>query len=220
MTESIPFWEDWRFWQIVVTGALAFVGFTFGTWVKDWFDRRRDEARHRHESTLRDEEKNVFAIAFRAELISIMSDAETRLHALKKFGEGSRPAAAAAAAQLGIPAKLVYDNNTDRLGGLGGRVAELVVAAHGTADHLRNNVAALAALPSNAAFGEGSLEAFRTDFRALIERGARAHNALDAFLGVPERFPDPKALAAKVDPAGDPAGAPAEPAESDPAQVP
>ena len=45
MTEPIPLWEDWRFWQIVVTGALAFLGFTFGTWVKYGFDLRRDKRR-------------------------------------------------------------------------------------------------------------------------------------------------------------------------------
>lgn len=61
MTEPSPLWVDWRFWQIVVTGALAFFGFTFGTWVKYGFDRRRDDR-------LRREKTCVLAVAISGEL--------------------------------------------------------------------------------------------------------------------------------------------------------
>ena len=42
MTEPIPFWEDWRFWQIVVTSAFAFFGFFMAAWAKYLFDLRLD----------------------------------------------------------------------------------------------------------------------------------------------------------------------------------
>ena len=195
MNESIPLWEDWRFWQIVVTGALAFLGFTFGTWVKYSLDRRLDRIR-------RDQENRVFAIAFRAELIALMAEARVRLHALKDLGDAGNPVNRAEAARWDIPAKPVYANNTHRLGSLGDEASLSVVAAHGTADHIRHNVAAMLAQPPDAVLAEGGLDTFRRTFRSLIKRAAEAVNALDAFLGVPEHFPNPEALAAEADPAG------------------
>ncbi|MEX0815078.1 MAG: thermonuclease family protein [Dongiaceae bacterium] len=39
----IPLWRDWRFWQLVVAGLGAFLGFLGATLVKYHLDRRRDE---------------------------------------------------------------------------------------------------------------------------------------------------------------------------------
>ena len=194
--EAAPaaWWHDWRLLSVIA----AFLGFTFGTWIKHAFDLRLDRIR-------RDKENTVFAIAFRAELMAFMSDAKIRLRVLKKFGEADQPVIPTDTVQLDISAKPVYANNTHRLGGFGDRVALSVVAAHGTADHVRHNVAYMLARPLGDVVRKRDLEVFRRDFRLLIEGAARAINALDAFLGVPERYPDPEALAAELDPA-DPAG--------------
>ena len=63
MTESIPFWEDWRVWSV----AAAFFGFTFGTLIKFGFDLWLDFIRRNKENT-------VFAIAFRAELRTLINE--------------------------------------------------------------------------------------------------------------------------------------------------
>ena len=209
-------------------GALAGAGggllaIILGALLNAELNRRRDDR-------LRNKENTALAIAFRAELFGLMSEASVRLGALKRFDDVDQPIAAADSVQLNISAKAVYADNTRRLGGLGDRVALSVVAAHGHADHIRHNVAAMLAQTPGAVIEELTLEVFHKDFRKQIELGARAVNALDAFLGVPERFPDPKALAAEADPAGPdapevpakagPDGAPAEPTEPDPAQVP
>lgn len=45
-------WEDFRLIQVTVTGSLAFLGFTFGTWVKYLFDLRlRKKERQRQQKT-------------------------------------------------------------------------------------------------------------------------------------------------------------------------
>ena len=36
-----PWWQDIRVWQIAVPSLFAFLGFTFGVWIKDGFDRMR-----------------------------------------------------------------------------------------------------------------------------------------------------------------------------------
>lgn len=203
MSEPIPLWEDWRFWQIVVTGGLAFLGFTFGTWIKHGLDLRLDRIR-------RDQENRVFAIAFRAELGTLMTDAEDRLDAIND--RTTAPADVLAIARFDLPAKPVYANNTHRLGGLGDRVALSVVDAHGTADHIRHNVTATLAYPSKATLPPDYLPGFRRSFLQLIESVETAHNALDVFLGDPERFPVSTDVPTEADDA--------ESAEPDPASAP
>ena len=192
MTEPIPFWEDWRVWSV----AAAFLGFTFGTWVKHAFDLRLDRIR-------RDKENTAFAVAFSAELEGLVSDARMRLRRLKSIRELDTPLTISNTVVLDIPAKPMYANNTHRLGGLGDRVALSVVDAHGTADHIRHNVTAALEQPPGTAVEKPDLEVMRSNFGRLIEDAAKAVNALDAFLGDPERYPDPEALAAEADPAGD-----------------
>ena len=198
MIEPVSLWADWRLWSVIA----AFLGFTFGTWIKHGFDLRLDRIRRDKEKLVREEEKAAFAVAFRAELIAFIIDAKVRLRGLKSIGKADKPATAADTTLLDIPAKPVYANNTHRIGGLGERVARSVVDAHRHADHIRHNVAVLLAHPPGEVVGKQDLEVFREDFRRLIEGAAKAVNALDAFLGDPERYPDPKALAAEADPAG------------------
>ena len=208
MTESIPFWEDWRFWQIAVTGALAFLGFTFGTWIKHAFDLRQDRIRRNHE-------KVVFAIAFRAELSRLRSDAKSRLVVIGNLEKITTPSFVNVA-RFDIPAKAVYANNTHRLGELGDRVAELLVGAHGTADHIRHNVAAALADTSKTPLTPIYLAGLRRSFLILTRDAEMAHNALDVFLGNPEGFP----ILTDVPTDASLDGAPAEPAEPDAAPAP
>ena len=184
-------WEDWRLLQI----GAAFFGFFLAASAKFGFDLWLDARR-------RDKENTAFAIGFRAELIAFISDAKIRLSVLKGFGEVDKPITATDIIQVDIPAKPVYANNTHRLGGLGDRAALSVVEAHRTADHIRHNVAAALARKPDKVIGKPALQRIRKDFRRLIVDAAKGINALDAFLGRPERYPDPEALAAEADPAG------------------
>ncbi len=187
-------------------GALAGAGggllaIIFGAVINAELNRRRDDR-------LRKQETNAMAIAFRAELIAFISDAEIRLTVLRTFGEVKRPITATDMLQVDIPAKPVYATNTHRLGGLCDRVTLSVVEAHRSADHIRHNVGAARASQPEGAVGKPALERIRRDFRRLIVDAAKAINALDAFLGDPHRHPDPEALAAAADPAEDPKVAP------------
>ena len=150
---------------------------------------------------LREQEAKAIAVALRAEIIALMSDAETRLDFLQDFREAAAVLKIVDIARFDLPAKPMYANNTYRLGRLGDRVAFRVVEAHGTADHIRHKVAAMRVYPLTEAV-DWAIESFRADFRRLIEDAAKAINALDSFLGDPERYPDPKALAAEADPTG------------------
>ncbi len=212
--------QVWPVIEALSGGAAAFLGALVGAaaglgaiLVGALYNAKlnRDENKRLH-----DEQARTFAIAFRAELIALMADAKVRLHTLKEFRERDQPITPADTVRLDIPGKPVYANNTHGLGDLGDRVVRSMVAAHGAADHIRHTVAAMLAHPSGAVVEERRLAAFHRDFRMLIERAARAVNALHIFLGEPERYPDPKAMAAKADPA-DPAipEVPAGPAESD-----
>lgn len=84
MTEPIPLWEDWRFWQIIVTGVLAFLGFTFGTWVKYGFDRRRDDR-------LRREKTRVLAVAISGELDQFAKHCRINADALRTIDAREMP---------------------------------------------------------------------------------------------------------------------------------
>ena len=170
------FLADWRLWSV----AAAFFGFTFGTLIKFGFDLWLDHIR-------RDKENRVFAIAFRAELRTLIAEARVRLDKIEEQPE--RTITVANVATFDLPTKDVYANNTDRLGGLGGKVARFVVYAHASADHIRHIVATNRVHPSKATLAPGYLLKFRSHFLTLIRHVEEAHNALDGFLGDPEKYP-------------------------------
>ncbi len=57
--------------------------------------------------------------------------------------------------------------------------------------------------PTDTTLTPENVNTFRGIFLQLTRDAEEAHNALDVFLGDPERYPDPTALAAEADPAGD-----------------
>ena len=174
-------WHDWRLLSVIA----AFLGFTFGTWIKHAFDLRLDRIR-------RDKENTVFAIAFRAELVNLISDALNRVVFVKSLQAETDPVYPAHTAALNIPPKRVFGSNTRRLGDFGRRAALNVIKAQGQADHIRNNVAAMRAGTPDVQVSAFALEVFLGDLRRLFQMAAEGVNALDAFLGDPETYPDPK----------------------------
>ncbi|MCH8999599.1 MAG: hypothetical protein IID48_15240 [Proteobacteria bacterium] len=194
----------WPAIQALSGGAAAFLGALVGAAAglgailggalynaklnRDEYERRR-----------RDESRTI-AIAFRAELLTVMSDAAVRL----KFfaGRTKAPMPVVEIAAFDVPRKVVYDNNTHRLGDLGEKVAELVVYAHGNVDHIRQTIAAILAYPSDTMVPPIYMDEVRRAFFQLAENAAKAHNALDVFLGDPERYPDLTNLAAEAAPGG------------------
>ena len=67
-----------------MTGALAFLGFTFGTWVKYGFDRRRDDR-------LRREKARVLAVAISGELDQFATHCQINAEALRATAERDLP---------------------------------------------------------------------------------------------------------------------------------
>lgn len=59
-----PFWEQWRFWEVMVTGTGALLGFLGATLIKYALDRRRDQQ-------LRQQEARDLAAELYAELMGI-----------------------------------------------------------------------------------------------------------------------------------------------------
>ncbi len=106
MTEPIPFWEDWRFWQIVTTGALAFLGFTFGTWIKYWFDLRRNDR-------LRWQETEALMKALASEMQAIATSARARAQTLNQFVHNPLPSVLQV---LEPPRAPVFERNADKIG--------------------------------------------------------------------------------------------------------
>lgn len=190
-------WNDWRVWSV----AAAFFGFTFGTLIKFGFDLWLDHIR-------RNREKVVFAIAFRAELGTLISDAKVRVIRI----ECRAMTSGADMVSVDIPEKAIYANNTQRLGDLGGRIAQLVVHAHACADHIRQIVAAALAYPSKSTLTPDYLDSIRRNFLILTRDVEKAHNALDVLLGDAERYPN----LTDIPDAADPAVVPAEPADPAP----
>ena len=212
MNEPIPFLEDWRFWQIVVTGALAFLGFFLAAWAKYLFDLRLDAGRREEEKAVRAEAKAVMAVAFRAELADMTSEAITRIHQVKYLQARTGPVTVLNVGALDFSPKRVFDGNTRRLGDFGRLAAHSMIRAHTQVDHIRNSVAAIRSHPTATIMAESTLEVFLNDLRSLFQLAAKGVNALDAFLGKPATFPDPEgelqereraaALDAEADPAG------------------
>jgi hypothetical protein len=211
-TELIPAPEPIVYWarlldsvandpRAVATIFAAFFGFLFGVLVKYGLDRRRDDRLH-------DQENTAFAIAFRAELGTLLQEVKVRLSTIDRHA----PTKSIHMVNLDIPAKIVYANNTHRLGALGGKVAAQVIHAHASADHIRQIVAAALAHLSETDLSPKYGTAIRNNFLTLTRHVERAHNALDLFLGDPKRYPVLTVLPAEPDPAG----AAAEPAEPDP----
>ncbi len=198
------FWTDWRFWQIVVTGALAFLGFTFGTWVKDRFDRRRDDRLRAHQEADRARDKAVLAMGLRAELLSLHRNAIVRIRTIDRWRDEKGGVVSSLIAHIDLPPKPVYASTVHRVGDLGAGASLAVVKVHGSADHIRTNIAAALLVPPEKKVNDLVLVDVRDDLLLLLERSLAAINALDSFLGDPPRYPDPQAILDEYAPAENP----------------
>ncbi len=112
-----------------LVGAVAALGAILtGARYNAKLNRDRDDR-------LREQEAKAIAVALRAELKTLMTDASVRPIKIEARTEATT--AVVDMASFDIPAKAVYSNNTHRLGDLGGGVAELVVYAYGNVGHIR-----------------------------------------------------------------------------------
>ena len=191
MTEPIPFWEDWEFWRVIVTGLFALIGFFLAAWAKYGFDLRLDRVRRNHEKAAREEEKAVLAIALRVELNALMDEADIRINHVNRLKAAPKPPLRRAFGCLDIPPKTVFDSNNGRLGEFGRAAATSIITAHARADHTRYIAATDRALPQDNPTTASDIEIFLGNLREIFQRAAEGVNALDAFLGEAPSYPDP-----------------------------
>jgi hypothetical protein len=155
----------------------------------------------------RREDSHALAIAIRAELSTLLNEANARLILIAEATDATTRVVEIA--RFNIPEKAVYTNNTHRIGDLGGRAAEFVVQAHGNADHIRQTVSVALAYPSQTTMRPGYLDGLSGIFLELTKIVENAQNALDVYLGASEQFSNSTKVAAEATPAG----ASAKPAE-------
>ena len=136
MTESIPFWEDWRLWQIVVTGVLAFLGFTFGTWIKHHYDLRLDRIRE-------DKERLFLAHVIQAEMISLKAHASTSVAVAEDLQAAGEPPTAAEVVSLDLVSTSFAHQAGIRLGLLGHANTVNIFRALLIAAHFHTNMEAV-----------------------------------------------------------------------------
>jgi hypothetical protein len=117
------FWQDWRFWEIVVTGVGALLGFLGATLVHHALERRREHLRDRETAC-------VLAAALHAEICAMRAKA---LQLLGLFGQSSGvpDGAYAVGRAIGMPKPVVFERNSRRLGMLPADVARYVVEFYG-----------------------------------------------------------------------------------------
>lgn len=117
-----PFWQDWRFWEIAVTGSGALLGFLGATLIAHGLDRRRDRQRDR-------ETAQVLAAALHAEICAMRSKAMQLLGLLGRSGvpDGAYDIGRA----IGLPKAVVFERNVRRVGMLPADLARILVEFYG-----------------------------------------------------------------------------------------
>lgn len=121
----MQFWQDWRFWQIVVTGGMALAGFTLGTWIKYYYDLRLEKKR-------REEETRALAAELHGDLFAILSRVRSgqsfvRQQVLTPGPLTKRALTNEYLAHLEVPRTPVFDRNVGRLGRLPATLAREIV---------------------------------------------------------------------------------------------
>jgi hypothetical protein len=108
--QGFPFWQDWGFWEIVVTGISALLGFLGGTLVHHRLERRRERLRDREEAC-------VLAAALHAE-VSTMRAKAMQLLGLLGQSSGVPVGGYEIGRAIGIPRPIIFERNARRLGTL------------------------------------------------------------------------------------------------------
>jgi hypothetical protein len=101
--QGFPFWQDWRFWEIVVTGISALLGFLGGTLVHHGLERRRERLRDREDAC-------VLAAALHAEICAMRAKALQLLGLLGR-SSGVPDGAYDIGRAIGIPKAVVFERN-------------------------------------------------------------------------------------------------------------
>jgi hypothetical protein len=117
------FWQNWQFWQLVVTAAAALLGFLGGTVATHALDRRRERERERAAAL-------SLATALHAEISAIRTKA-ARLFELLGPSSGAPAGAFDAGRALGIPKPAIFEANANRLGLLPLELCQFVVDFYG-----------------------------------------------------------------------------------------
>ena len=116
-------WSDWQFWQVVVAGVAALLGFFGGTLATHSLDRKRDRERERAAAA-------SLATALHAEISAIRAKAG-QLFGLIGQSSGAAAGAFEAGRALGIPKSTVFEANAGQLGLLPAEVCRAVVDFYG-----------------------------------------------------------------------------------------
>jgi hypothetical protein len=117
-------WQDWRFWQIVVTAVAALLGFVGGTLIKYAFDRRRDREVELVAA-------RSLAVALHAEIGAIRAKAGQLFELIGQSSGASCRRIRGRARALGIPKAVLFEANAGRLGLLPADVCRAVVDFYG-----------------------------------------------------------------------------------------
>ncbi len=160
------FLQDWRFWELVVTGGGALLGFLGATLIAYALNRRRDRRRNRDAA-------RVLAAALHAE-ISAMRLKAIQLLSLLGRSSGVPADGYDIGRAIGIPRAIVFEQNVDKLGLLSPDLARIAVEFYGIRDA-----------------AEGLLDGANERHRAVLltwllqvaNTAPQSLMALDAFLG-------------------------------------
>jgi hypothetical protein len=121
--QGFPFWQDWRFWEIVTTGVGALLGFLGATLIAHALERRRDRQRDR-------ETAEVLAAALHAEICAMRSKAMQILGLLGR-SSGVPDGGYDIGRAIGLPKAVVFERNVKRLGMLPADLARILVEFYG-----------------------------------------------------------------------------------------
>ena len=162
--------------QAVATILAAFLGFLFGTWIKHWFDLRRDDR-------LRETERQTVATEVQVELAALRVHAGNRYVRVREWRARAETVTAIKMGLFGIPRQIFLESNAGRLGLLGPQLTFDIVTAHAQASHIAVNLEAIKRGNPDAVVQDAALADIETDFNLLVRYCGRAIDALEPTTG-------------------------------------
>ncbi len=176
MNEPIPLLEDWRFWQIIVTGLFALVGFFLAAWVKYGFDLRLDARR-------RKQERIAVAVEVQAAMVAVMVQAVSAKRVISGYRDRGEPMPVGALVSFELPQREFLHGAPGQLGVLGPDLCFKIAQANMWLTIIRQTFAALQPPRISPSMDAGDPEVHATSFAELAAACQSAVQALEAVTG-------------------------------------